>query len=212
MARRLSATAILTLCLCAFVSVVVVLHRLSSKRWSGRGLPPHPTAAPAIDEAPLFGDGSDAAMPDASIAAVSADRSVVVDLRNIWHSGAKATHGAGAASSVAAEVPVVWGRVPLNQSAITLHGRYIPVYAPWQRQTLDFVHPVGDRDGCVGWRQTGRCRPDGPQEPFFSRGCDERVNGPSGFCLCANGVRVHAVSCDQSGARAFTCRSECAKA
>ena len=42
--------------------------------------------------------------------------------------------------------------------------------------------------GCVMWRQTGSCDPNGPREPQFDRTCDVIVeSGWSGYCECKFG-------------------------
>lgn len=60
---------------------------------------------------------------------------------------------------------------------------------------------------CMYWRQTGGCDPNGPREPAFDRPCDHTIlNGQSGFCECADGIRVSQVSCEHTP---FTCTIEC---
>lgn len=42
--------------------------------------------------------------------------------------------------------------------------------------------------GCVGWKQTGTCSPDGPREPQKDLACDFPVpSDVSGYCECADG-------------------------
>ena len=42
--------------------------------------------------------------------------------------------------------------------------------------------------GCVMWRQTGSCDPNGPREPQFDRTCDVIIeSGWSGYCECKFG-------------------------
>ena len=61
--------------------------------------------------------------------------------------------------------------------------------------------------GCVSWRQTGGCDPDGVREPAADKACDLIIDsGASGYCECANGVRVSRVACDHPP---FACKVEC---
>ena len=63
------------------------------------------------------------------------------------------------------------------------------------------------KPGCVRWRQTGGCSPDGPREPGGDRGCKSTVPpGASGFCECENGRRAGFSTCDHEG---FTCYDVC---
>jgi hypothetical protein len=108
-------------------------------------------------------------------------------------------------------------RHAVSFGAVDVGEVYHPVYPKWHNLVFDFAADVQlssvPVDGkCIGWRQTGRCRPDGPLEPFFSRSCDEVISGPSGFCLCSNGARAHVVSCAESEAHPFTCKSQCQRA
>jgi hypothetical protein len=63
---------------------------------------------------------------------------------------------------------------------------------------------------CVGWRQTGGCKPEGPLEPFFSAPCNVAISGPSGYCLCMDGLKAGSVSCAESQNQQFTCMEVCA--
>jgi hypothetical protein len=62
--------------------------------------------------------------------------------------------------------------------------------------------PSHDKYGCVSWRQTGNCSPDGPREPRKDKKCLEIVmETQSGYCECAwgrvemNGCRHNRVQC-----------------
>ena len=66
---------------------------------------------------------------------------------------------------------------------------------------------INAKPGCVRWRQTGGCSPDGPREPGGDRGCKSIVPpGASGFCECENGRRAGASTCDHDK---FTCFDVC---
>ena len=66
---------------------------------------------------------------------------------------------------------------------------------------------INAKPGCVRWRQTGGCSPDGPREPGGDRGCKSIVpHGASGFCECENGRRAGASTCDHDK---FTCFDVC---
>ena len=63
------------------------------------------------------------------------------------------------------------------------------------------------KPGCVRWRQTGGCSPDGPREPGGDRGCKSTVPpGASGFCECENGRRAGFSTCDHES---FKCYDVC---
>ncbi len=50
--------------------------------------------------------------------------------------------------------------------------------------------------GCISWRNTGGCTPDGPSEPERDVGCDTQIpTGASGDCECEGGIRVAEVTC-----------------
>ena len=63
--------------------------------------------------------------------------------------------------------------------------------------------------GCVKWRQTGACSPDGPREPENDKECDEYIQkSDSGFCECINGQKVMQKGCNKKGYD--TCKIACA--
>ena len=66
------------------------------------------------------------------------------------------------------------------------------------------------KDGiCVGWRQTGGCDPNGKREKAYDKKCFEAVpEGASGYCLCANSIRVK-YDCSHLG---VICQDECYEA
>ena len=62
--------------------------------------------------------------------------------------------------------------------------------------------------GCLGWRQTGGCDPEGGREPAYDLPCGAIVNaGSSGYCECLGGSRVgftcshEPISCDSACSR-----------
>ena len=60
---------------------------------------------------------------------------------------------------------------------------------------------------CEGWRQTGRCTPDGPRESHSDRSCDDDVPaGASGYCQCGDGQAAKS-DCDHAS---FKCQAMCA--
>lgn len=62
--------------------------------------------------------------------------------------------------------------------------------------------------GCVSWRQTAGCTPDGARESHGDRDCTMGIpNGWSGYCECADGRRAAPSTCTH---RTFTCAQECA--
>jgi hypothetical protein len=61
--------------------------------------------------------------------------------------------------------------------------------------------------GCLGWRKTGGCDPDGTREKEQDKDCKATIDSKlSGFCQCANGVRQK-FAC---GHDVITCASVCA--
>jgi len=61
--------------------------------------------------------------------------------------------------------------------------------------------------GCVAWRQTGDCDPQGPREPHSDKDCGIPVApGASGYCECAGGERMGLAGCDHAE---FTCGAAC---
>ena len=45
-------------------------------------------------------------------------------------------------------------------------------------------------DRCIGWIQTGGCKPDGTKEPWNNKPCNAVIpDGHSGFCECRRGGR-----------------------
>ena len=51
--------------------------------------------------------------------------------------------------------------------------------------------------GCVSWRQTAGCDPNGKREPQNDKPCDDPIpHGFSGYCECEGGVRREQVACD----------------
>eukprot|EP01065_Artemidia_motanka_P003292 TRINITY_DN11589_c0_g1_i1.p1 TRINITY_DN11589_c0_g1~~TRINITY_DN11589_c0_g1_i1.p1 ORF type:complete len:717 (+),score=135.30 TRINITY_DN11589_c0_g1_i1:163-2313(+) len=64
--------------------------------------------------------------------------------------------------------------------------------------------------GCVSWRQTGMCTPDGPREPHRDLPCDAQVpGGVSGYCECTGGARVLPSSCQPRPP--LVCAAACAQ-
>ena len=75
---------------------------------------------------------------------------------------------------------------------------------------VHLVVAIGAQQGCIAWRNTGGCNPDGVREAAHDLGCGEIVpTGSSGFCECAGGVRVRKSTCEH---QPFICSNECAKA
>ena len=68
---------------------------------------------------------------------------------------------------------------------------------------------IGDGH-CLGWRQTGDCRPDGPREPYNDRDCNVVIErGNSGYCECAGGKRHGARTCASYDAKLVRCDKVC---
>ena len=66
----------------------------------------------------------------------------------------------------------------------------------------------GEGLGCVSWRQSANCQPDGPREPSQDLSCTDPVlNGMAGYCECSGDRRAMNVTCEHSR---FTCKSACA--
>ena len=68
-------------------------------------------------------------------------------------------------------------------------------------------------DGCVKWRQTGRCLVNGPREPENDKTCDETIEWKSGYCECSNGRTAMEKGCDLPSFHGFsysTCDEACA--
>ena len=64
-----------------------------------------------------------------------------------------------------------------------------------------------DCKGCVMWRQTGSCDPNGPREPQYDKACDVVVeSGWSGFCECKFGNAM-LKGCESSSIS--TCNEAC---
>ena len=62
-------------------------------------------------------------------------------------------------------------------------------------------------DGCIAWRQTAGCDPQGERESDRDSACTQVVSrGASGFCECEGGRRVNFVTCDHAP---FTCAVAC---
>lgn len=62
-------------------------------------------------------------------------------------------------------------------------------------------------DGCIAWRQTAGCDPQGERESDRDGACTEVVSrGASGFCECEGRRRVSFVTCDHAP---FTCAVAC---
>eukprot|EP00756_Hemistasia_phaeocysticola_P041265 Hpha_TRINITY_DN16906_c1_g14::TRINITY_DN16906_c1_g14_i1::g.55276::m.55276/K01230/MAN1; mannosyl-oligosaccharide alpha-1,2-mannosidase len=62
--------------------------------------------------------------------------------------------------------------------------------------------------GCVGWRQTGGCDPDGPREAQHDLDCGGTVpETVSGYCDCDGGARRIGFEC---GHESFKCEDQCA--
>jgi len=64
--------------------------------------------------------------------------------------------------------------------------------------------------GCVGWKNTDNCDSHGPLDPSNDLPCDAKLSsgGNSGFCLCANHVKVYGDGCGgPAGVR--TCEQAC---
>ena len=54
----------------------------------------------------------------------------------------------------------------------------------------------GGAEGCVSWRQTAGCDPNGDSESSGDRPCDVTVQeGWSGYCECADGIKLQLVGC-----------------
>lgn len=73
---------------------------------------------------------------------------------------------------------------------------------------LLLVGPAGvSALGCVSWRQTGGCDPNGPREVGSDLACQILVRkGNSGYCECTNGRRAAMVGCMHEE---FTCEDQC---
>lgn len=104
------------------------------------------------------------------------------------------------------------GKRSVRRSAETVvpFAEYHPTYRYWR----DVIFSKSDDDqradgDCIGWRQTGECDPEGPNEPFFSKSCRKVVGGGSGYCLCVGGIKVKKMHC---GHWKFTCADECSAA
>ena len=69
--------------------------------------------------------------------------------------------------------------------------------------------------GCVKWRQTGWCSPDGPREQHLDKPCTEAITSESGYCECSNGSKAMQKGCkrpyDYGYSYKPTCDSACAK-
>jgi hypothetical protein len=67
---------------------------------------------------------------------------------------------------------------------------------------------AGASEGCVAFRQTGKCQPDGPREPHLDRSCQAVVpDGVSGYCECVGVIsHPHGVGCRHG---TLTCASVC---
>ena len=64
---------------------------------------------------------------------------------------------------------------------------------------------------CKGWRQTARCKGNGPREPARDAACTTLIaNDRSGFCECTRPSGAERLSFD-CGHVPFTCKSKCAK-
>ena len=62
-------------------------------------------------------------------------------------------------------------------------------------------------EGCLAWRQTKGCSPDGEREPRWDRHCTEVVgSGQSGFCECAAGDKRQLSDCHHEP---FSCYDVC---
>jgi hypothetical protein len=79
--------------------------------------------------------------------------------------------------------------------------------APVQPRVWPPVIPPGQGTGCVSWRQTGGCTPNGSREPEHDLGCARLVRGAtSGYCECEGGRRANEVGCFH---KEFTCDLVC---
>ena len=51
--------------------------------------------------------------------------------------------------------------------------------------------------GCVAWRQTGGCDPNGVRERWADKKCSDVIpSGSSGYCECEAGVLAMQVTCN----------------
>mmetsp|Transcript_20723 Transcript_20723/g.26408 ORF Transcript_20723/g.26408 Transcript_20723/m.26408 type:complete len:540 (-) Transcript_20723:730-2349(-) len=72
----------------------------------------------------------------------------------------------------------------------------------------DKVPQKSSKYGCVCWRQTGNCDPDGPREENGDSDCGAVVrNGRSGYCECIWGGKTSRVPCRHAD---FRCHTACA--
>ena len=62
--------------------------------------------------------------------------------------------------------------------------------------------------GCISWRQTSDCDPDGKREPEYDKECSRQIkNGWSGYCECGDGSEKMKKGCG-TGTGA-TCNDAC---
>jgi hypothetical protein len=67
--------------------------------------------------------------------------------------------------------------------------------------------PSPSSGGCVAWRQTAGCDPQGERESGRDGACTDVVSrGDSGYCECEGGRRVNFVTCDHAP---FMCDVAC---
>ena len=69
-------------------------------------------------------------------------------------------------------------------------------------------------DRCIGWIQTGGCKPDGTKEPWNNKPCNAVIpDGHSGFCECRRGGRrggkVKTMEKDCTRGKYKTCEEAC---
>lgn len=64
-------------------------------------------------------------------------------------------------------------------------------YAEWEA-TKEEREAAEEKSSCIKWRQTGKCKADGPREPNQDKDCGIIIPGKdSGFCECAAGNADH---------------------
>jgi len=80
--------------------------------------------------------------------------------------------------------------------------------SPLSLSTLGAPNTHGTSCGCLGWKQTGGCDPDGPRESGNDQGCTTTIeSGWSGFCDCGSGRKAMEKGCDP--AQYNTCEVAC---
>ena len=192
MSRRGVSTFIATVAMCALSSVILVWHRGSNNTSRINTHRPR-----SIDETFLLKQSTPAPKK----------------LDERFKPVAVAGEGSSSVNDDVAMPVRTAQRVFRSEETVIPNRPYAPTHKHWKSLVFDFTSTQQDLDdgGCTGWMQTGRCRADGPPEPFFSKSCDTMISGPSGFCLCRGIKKAGGVSCDESRGKGFTCRSICAR-